>query len=133
MHEIYELKNKDTDRKVSLYIQRLWNEDKIDELLLLIDINKNFKVGLSHIPEFIDPEKSECNNFTFNKFFQLVEKLKVTEDNDKKYELIENAAIECDEVVWNEIYKIVLTNKLETIINVNAIVKTLEKLLTKGK
>lgn len=130
MKIVYDLMEKDTPKKVSNYIRKLWKEDKIDELLLLIDIDKNFNCGLDRIPEFEDAVHSDTK-YSFKDFFTLVEKLKQNISDEDKHKLIEESALECDEIDWNLIYRKALTHDLHSVINIPAIVETLKK-LTKG-
>lgn len=125
---IYEIQKKDTKRKLSNFIKKLWNEEKIDELLLLIDIDINVKLKLDHVPEFDEPEDGE-SKFRFNDFFKLISLLKKCENNDQKKELIENSALDCNEIIWNNLYRKVLLNQLNSVIDIDTIIKTIQKLV----
>ena len=126
-HIIETLKTKNTKQKISNYIKKIWESDNIDELLLLIDINLNYNVGEVHVPEFEDAT-NENTDYRFNNFFKLISQLKETDDLEKKKILIEESALESNEYYWNELYRKVLINDLDSVINVKAIIETLKKL-----
>lgn len=127
-HIIETLKTKDTKVKISNYIKKIWESDNIDELLLLIDIHLNYDIGEVHIPEFEEPE-NEDTKYRFNNFFKLITDLKEAINIEEKEKLLENSALECNEYYWNNLYRLTLLKKLDTVINVKVIIETLKKLM----
>lgn len=128
---IYEIQKKNTKQKLKNYITKLWITDNIDELLLIIDFNNNTKLNLQHVPEFEDAEDVD-QKFKFNDFFKLINKLKIS-NNEQREKLLEEAALDCNEYNWNNIYRKVLLNQLDSVIDINNIMLILKSILEENK
>ena len=126
------IKLKSSKIKTKNYIKKLWKNDTIEELLLLIDFNINIDNTNLHIPVFEDAEDN-ASIIKFNDFYVLINILKNTIDIKDKEKLIEDFALECNEIIWNKIYQVVLKKELSSIINLEEIVETLKSLTENTK